>query len=274
DIGNPVYVEMMSAVERVVASSGYRLVISSSAAASSTVDLVHDLGRGYVDGMIVSPLRVTDELVAALTASPVPVVVLGRVPDGVGVDTVRADSVTGMRLVVDHLVEAGRRDLLFLNGPADTTPGLLRQQGFDDAVERHGDVRSRSTTAADFTIASGYRAALDALGGAGPRPDAVVAANDLIAIGVLHAADDLGLRVPHDLAVTGMDNTELAEVARPGVTSVDLGAHERGRVAADLLLARIADPGRAAHTVTVAPSLHVRGSSAAGAASAQERSAG
>jgi LacI family transcriptional regulator len=61
-----------------------------------------------------------------------------------------------------------------------------------------------------------------------------------------------------------MDNTELSRVARLGLTSVDLGAEERGRVAADLLLARIADPGRAAHTVTVAPSLVVRGSSRRG----------
>ena len=132
----------------------------------------------------------------------------------------------------------------------------------------HPGIGSRTVIADDFTIAAGHRAALEALGDSeGFQPDAVVAANDLIGIGVLHAADDLGLSVPDDLAVTGMDNTELSRVARLGLTSVDLGAHERGRVAADLLLARIAEPGRAAHTVTVAPSLVVRGSSRRGQAS-------
>jgi LacI family transcriptional regulator len=95
------------------------------------------------------------------------------------------------------------------------------------------------------------------------RPDAIVAANDLIGIGVIRAAEDFGLSVPGDIAVTGIDNTELAGVVRPGLTSVDLGADERGRAAAELLLQRITDPARPAHTIAVAPSLVVRGSSLA-----------
>ncbi|WP_435742572.1 LacI family DNA-binding transcriptional regulator [Microbacterium sp. PMB16] len=260
DIGNPVYVEMMSVIERVVSSSGYRLVLSSTGTSSSSVDVVRDLGRGYVDGMILSPLRVTDELLAALAASPVPVVVLGRLPDGAPLDNVRADSPTAMRLIVDHLVAEGRRDLAFVNGPADTTPGMYRRDGFAAAVAAHPDVATRSVDAADFTIAAGYAAALEALQH-DRRPDAIVAANDLIGIGALRAAEDLGLTVPDDISITGVDNTELAGVLRPGLTSVDLGAEERGRVAADLLLARISEPSRPAHTVTVAPTLVVRGSS-------------
>lgn len=260
DIGNPVYVEMMTAIERVVSSSGYRLVLSSTGTSSSSVDVVRDLGRGYVDGMILSPLRVTDELLAALKATPVPVVVLGRLPDGVGLDTVRADSHTAMRLVVEHLVAEGRQDIAFVNGPADTTPGAFRRDGFAAAVAAHPSVATRSVDADDFTIAAGYAAAREVLLH-DRRPDAIVAANDLIGIGALRAAEDLGLTVPDDISVTGIDNTELASVLRPGLTSVDLGAEERGRVAADLLLARISEPSRPAHTVAVAPSLVVRGSS-------------
>lgn len=264
DIGNPVYVEMMGAIERVVSASGYRLVLSSMGTSSSSVDIVHDLGRGYVDGMILSPLRVTDELLTALSAAPTPVVVLGRLPDSATLDTVRADSHTAMRLVVDHLVAEGRRDIAFVNGPADTTPGAFRRDGFAAAVTAHPLISTRSVDAQDFTISAGYTAARHVLDG-DRRPDAIVAANDLIGIGAIRAAEDLGLTVPHDIAITGVDNTELTGIVRPGLTSVDLGAEERGRVAADLLLARIAEPSRAAHTVTVAPSLVVRGSSFAGA---------
>lgn len=260
DIGNPVYVEMMAAIERVVSASGYRLVLSSTGTTSSSVDVVRDLGRGYVDGMILSPLRVTDELLAALEDTPVPVVVLGRLQDGARLDTVRADSITAMRLVVDHLIAEGRRDIGFLNGPTDTTPGAFRRDGFAAAAAAHPSVTTRSVDIEDFTIAAGYAAAHRVLR-EGRRPDAVVAANDLIAIGALRAAEDLGLTIPGDIAVTGIDNTELAGVVRPGLTSVDLGAEERGRVAAELLLARISEPKRAAHTVAVAPSLVVRGSS-------------
>lgn len=259
DIGNPVYVEMMTSIQQVIAASGYRLILSSTGSAASPVDVVRDLSRGYVDGLIISPLRVTDDLLAALDAAPVPVVVLGRVPEDAGFDTVRADSLTAMRQVVDHLVERSHRHLAFINGPVDTTPGAFRREGFTGALAAHPDVRAQSVAAADFTIAAGYDAAVPLLGRA-DRPHAIIAANDLIGIGVMRAAEDLGLSVPGDLVVTGIDNTELAAVVRPGLTSVDMGAAERGRVAAELLLARIADPDRAAHTVAVAPKLVVRGS--------------
>lgn len=259
DIGNPVYVEMMATIESVVSDAGYRLVVSKTGDAVGTVELVRELRRGHVDGMILSPLRVTDGLIAALEEAPVPTVVLGRLPDGAAVDTVRADSAAGMALVVDHLVELGRRRLAFLNGPADTTPGRLRRDGFAAAVAAHGDLETVETEARDFTIAAGAAAA-EALLRAEPRLDAIVAANDLIGIGVLHAAADAGLRVPDELAVTGVDDTELARVTRPELTSVALGSAERGRAAAELLLARIADPARERTSLTVEPRLLVRGS--------------
>jgi len=262
DIGNPVYVEMMTSIQEVIAASGYRLILSSAGSAASSVEVVRDLSRGYVDGLIISPLRVTDDLLAALDAAPLPVVVLGRVPEGAAFDTVQADSLTAMRQVVDHLVEQSLRDLAFINGPVDTTPGTYRREGFAGAIAAHPDVRARSVAAADFTIAAGYDAALPLLA-SDDRPRAIIAANDLIGIGVLRAAEDLGLSVPQDVAVTGIDDTELASVVRPGLTSVDMGAAERGRVAAELLLERIADPTRAVSTVAVAPRLVVRGSTGA-----------
>jgi LacI family transcriptional regulator len=184
------------------------------------------------------------------------------VPDGASFDTVQADSLTAMRQVVDHLVEQSLRDLAFINGPVDTTPGAFRRDGFAGAIAAHPDVHARSVAAADFTIADGYDAALPLLD-SDVLPRAISAENDLNGIGVLRAAEDLGLSVPQDLAVTGIDDTELAAVVRPGLTSVDMGAAERGRVAAELLLERIADPDRAFSTVAVAPRLVVRGSTGA-----------
>ncbi|HCS60622.1 MAG TPA: LacI family transcriptional regulator, partial [Microbacterium sp.] len=188
DIGNPVYVDMMTSIQRVIAESGYRLILSSTGNSSSSVDVVRDLSRGYVDGLIISPLRVTDALLAALDAAPVPVVVLGRVPDDAGFDTVRADSRTAMRQVVDHLVECSHTRIAFINGPEDTTPGSFRRDGLADALLAHPEVYARSVAAADFTIASGYEAAR-ALLEDDDRPQAIIAANDLIGVGVLRAAE-------------------------------------------------------------------------------------
>ncbi len=112
----------------------------------------------------------------------------------------------------------------------------------------------------EFTVAGGAKGARELLGRR-RRPDAIFAANDLMALGVLQAAREAGLDVPEDVAVVGMDDTELASTAWPPLTSVNLAAQERGRMAADLLLDRLADPERDPQRVTLEPQLVVRASS-------------
>lgn len=262
DIGNPVYVEMMKAIQSVVAGPGYRLMISSAGGVDENTELIRSLSKGYADGLILSPLRVTDALVAEIRSSHVPVVVIGRLPEGSGVDTVMTDSSLGVALAVQHLAEGGRRNLGFLNGPLGTTPGDARQRGFDTALVANPTLRQDAITAEDFTVAEGYKAACALLERNALDPlDAIVAANDLLAIGALHAAHDFGIDVPGDLAVTGMDDTDLARVFQPTLTSVNLGSSERGTRAAELLLARVENPGRRATTVVIPPTLSVRRSS-------------
>ncbi len=264
DIGNPVYVEMMTGVQEVVAASGFRLQVTATGGTrdvADVVDLLRSMRRGYADGLVLSPLRVTPALVAEIAATPIPVVVIGRLPDGAAVDTVMTDSARGVALAVEHLHAQGRRRIAFLNGPGDTTPGAARRRGFDDAVA-HLDVEATTHEAVDFTMAAGREAAHRILTGSPAAPDAVVAANDLLAIGALHAAHDLGLDVPGELAVTGVDDTSLTEIVHPSLTSVSLDSRRRGQLAAELLTRRIEDPTRAPQVLSVPPLLHVRGSSA------------
>ena len=260
DVGNHVYVEMMRAVEDAVRTEGYRVLISS---VGSTVDtevaLLRSLASGYVDGLIISPLRVDDELLAELAQLRVPAVVVGLLPTSGGFDNVRANSAAGVGLAVEHLLGTGRRRIGFVNGPADTTPGRVRGEAFTAACARAG-LEERRVVAADFTFAAGLVAARTLLAGPGEPLDAVVAANDLLAAGTYHAAAERGLRIPTDLAVVGMDDSALAAQLLPTLTSVDLGAAVRGRHAAELLLARLRDPDRPAQSVVVEPALVVRSS--------------
>lgn len=270
DIGNPVYVEMMTGVQEVVAEHGFRLQVASTGGAQDTLELLRSLRRGYADGLILSPLRVTPELLSELNSTPVPVVVIGRLPAEAQIDTVMTDSAHGVGLAVQHLYAEGRRTIAFLNGPADTTPGRARRRGFDAAIADLPDVAPSIHEAADFTMAAGREAARRLLAhtAATGLPDAIVAANDLLAIGVLHAAHDLGLDVPGRLAVTGVDDTSLAEIVHPSLTSVSLGSHRRGQLAAELLLARLADRARTPQVLSVSPELHIRSSSVPSTASA------
>ncbi|TCC46291.1 LacI family transcriptional regulator [Kribbella pittospori] len=366
DVGNPVYVTMMRAVEEVVSAAGYRLVVTTTGAdVVDEVALVRGMARGYADGLLISPIRVDEDLVKSIRECEVPVVVAGNVPAKAGVDTVRANSPKGMLLAVDHLVARGRRRIAFLNGPADTVPGTARAKGFADALRKHDLEPVAVAEATDFTFAAGRAAAPDLLAAAGlassqsqrrrgvasptPTPfrpeggtgaldgtvvaglestdaggpeggaaglgrtgvaglestdsrgpdgggatastsitsrpegggggvggvgsagsgdvrgrvsaapfDAVIAANDLLAVGLMHELAAAGLRVPGDVAVVGMDDSELAEQSFPPLTSVNLGSAERGRRAAELLLARIEDNDRRPRRIVVQPSLSVR----------------
>jgi len=111
----------------------------------------------------------------------------------------------------------------------------------------------------EFTYAAGFGAARRLL--ARTRPDALFCADDLIAVGAMRALADLQLRVPQDVAVVGMDDTELARMSTPALSSVSLGSAERARLAANLLLDRLKDPTLAPRHRTVAPYLVIRESS-------------
>ncbi|MFC0624036.1 LacI family DNA-binding transcriptional regulator [Kribbella deserti] len=257
DVGNPVYVTMMRAVESVVAAAGYRLVVTTTGPdVVDEVALVRGMARGYADGLVISPLRVDDDLIKSIRECEVPVVVAGSVPASAGVDTVRANSPKGMTLAVGHLKQAGRKRIAFVNGPADTVPGEARARGFAEAMKKFGLTPAGTVEAADFTFAAGRAA--------GPKllkhtwPDAIVCANDLLAVALMHVLAERGLKVPDDVAVIGMDDSELAEQSFPPLTSVNLGSAERGRRAAELLLARIEDATRAPRRIVVQPTLSVR----------------
>jgi LacI family transcriptional regulator len=260
DIGNPVYVTMMRAVEEVVSAAGYRLVVTATGPdVADEVALVRGMARGYADGLLISPLRVDEDLVKSIRECDVPVVVAGNVPAKAGVDVVRANSPKGMLLAVDHLVARGRTRIAFLNGPADTVPGAARAKGFADALNSHDLEPAALVQADDFTFAAGRAAGPELLTNK-PRTgfDAVVCANDLLAVGLMHELAATGLDVPDDVAVVGMDDSELAEQSFPPLTSVNLGSAERGRRAAELLLARIEDNDRTPRRIVVQPSLSVR----------------
>ncbi|KQR20702.1 LacI family transcriptional regulator [Agreia sp. Leaf335] len=259
DVGNPVYVAMMHEVSRVVTEAGYRLVLSSTGSdPAAQIDFLAGLNRGFADGLIMSPLRVTDELVAALQETRVPVVIIGSLPAGVEFDNVRADSAKGIGLAVKHLVKAGRERIAFINGPVDTVPGAARLAGYVRAMGKHDLplVADMQASADDFTYRAGLDAARELF--AQSTPDAVVCANDLLAVAAMKELSSRGIRVPDEVAVVGMDDTDIAELANPSITSVDLGSVKRARAAAKLLIRRLENPDAPVEQVVIKPSLTVR----------------
>ncbi|MFF4778193.1 LacI family DNA-binding transcriptional regulator [Microtetraspora fusca] len=261
DIGNPVYLAMVREIQPVLRAAGYRLLLhSTDADVADELDVLRGLGERYVDGLIMSPLRVTEGHLSALAAARAPVVVIGSMPEGADVDNVRADSRTGVRLALDHLYGLGRRRIAFVNGPADTVPGAARAAAYREALEALDLPYDEDLVeVGDFYRAEGAWAVQALLDRAGDV-DALMCANDLIALGALDVLRRAGRRVPEDVAVVGMDDTDLAAVAWPSLTSVSLGSARRGRAAAELLLDRLENGEREPRVVTVEPRLAVRAS--------------
>lgn len=262
DVGNPTYVAMMRGIESVTRESGYRLLVQSTASdVSAEVSLIESLGHRYVDGLIISPIRITHDLLRALARSTAPVVVVGNLPEGALVDNVKTDSAVGLRLAAEHLLAAGARRLALVNGPLDTTPGRRRTEGFQQTVAAAGLAPQDTTIeyAADFTYADGLAAARSLLSRF--RPDAVACGNDLLAFAVIRTLAELGLSVPGDVLVTGVDDTDLAEMHLPSLTSVSLESARRGGLAAAMMLGRLAAPELPPRLELVSPRLVVRESS-------------
>src|SRR5688500_7455989 len=208
DVGNPVYTTMIGSIQEVARARGWRLMLHSTGAdAEDELAMIRDLKHRFVDGLILASLDLTQAHADAFRRAAAPVVVLGRPSRGTAVDTVRAHSRKGASEAVRHLYAAKRRRIAFINGPEHTVSGSSRRLGYLDGLRSCSLVRDDALieVAADFMIEPGRRAAERLL--ARTRPDAILCANDLLAIGALAALRDAGLDVPGDVALVGMDNT-------------------------------------------------------------------
>ncbi|OLT30818.1 LacI family transcriptional regulator [Actinomadura sp. CNU-125] len=216
-----------------------------------------------VDGLIlIAPWM--DKSYLDRLGSRLPTVVVARHGGADRYDTVVDDDHEGARLVVKHLVDLGHRRIAFtsLSSGGLERPFVLshtaRCDGYVQAAQRHGLVPDITETS--YTEEGGYRAGLELLSRPAP-PTAVFAGADITALGVLRAAEELGLRVPEDVSVVGYDNIYIATIGRISLTTVDQSGHLTGSKSARLLLERI-DGRREPVRYIVAPRLIPRSTSA------------
>ena len=215
-----------------------------------------------VDGLIlVSPWLEADWI--AKIAETVPTVVIALHGPATTFDTVFHDHALGARLVVDHLVALGHRNIVHTSMPAgDLGDGYMlshtaRRNGFEQAVREHG--LEPDVIETWYSEEGGYQAATQAFARPHP-PTAIFAGADIAALGVLRAAEDQGLRVPDDLTVVGYDNIYASTINRISLTTVDQDAHLTGRASTRLLLERINGRTEPEERV-LTPRLVVRGTS-------------
>jgi LacI family transcriptional regulator len=191
-----------------------------------------------------------------------PLVVVDRDIPGVAVDSVLTDNARGGWLAVRHLVDLGHRRIGCIAGPSDLTPSAERVTGYRQALHE-GDIPVDETliVKGDFQYESGYRAARQLLVMDDP-PTAIFACNDLMAVGAIRAALELGRQVPASLSVVGFDDVRLASFTNPPLTTITQPKYEMGTLAVTMLLERMRDRDRPPRQRLLDTSLMIRQSTA------------
>ena len=199
DIANPVFAPILGGITEVLSAEGYAPIVADAGNASSQqISFVERLLSQRVDGLILATVSQDDELVGFCIQRGLPVILVNRSEARDRVSSVVSDDNMGMRLAVDYLVGLGHRRIAHVAGPLSTSTGTLRRDGFERAMSRHG-VSGMVREAADYTREAGAQAAAHLLN-VTHDITAVVAANDLLALGVLDALKERGLRCPEDIS--------------------------------------------------------------------------
>ena len=258
------FAAVVQGAEEVLREAGYDLLLYNLAGDESARHRVFEtsLLTKRADAVIVLSLKPSADELARLDRLGRPVTIVGA--DVPGWATVRIDDDVAAQCAVRHLVELGHREIAYVGGATegvlDFTAPAARLAGYRTALAEAGlPHRSDLEVDGEFSVSGGMRAGVQLVQRA-DRPTAIFAASDEMAMGVLRAAREHGLRVPEDLSVIGIDDHEMAEIF--DLTTVSQPVHEQGRVAAQQVLAALTATHWAPEQVVLPTTLVVRGTTA------------
>ena len=238
DITNPFWPEVARGVQDAIEAEGYAVVLlNNDWNAAREHKHLQMMRRNQFDGLIINPTGTVND---DLTALHIPVVVLGSegYPD---FDTVGSDTLQAGRLALDHLLALGHRRIAFIAGPPRRPKTRTQSDNYRHILGEHGlPFDPDLLVQAEFTQEGGF-GAMGRLIALPHPPTAVFAANDIIALGALRAAQQAGLRVPEQLSIIGVDDIYAAATTFPPLTTIAKPKYDIGATAARYLLERIAE---------------------------------
>ncbi len=261
DITNPFFPAVVRGVEDVAYKHSFRLVLcNTDNDPGKETYYLNELRSYRPAGWLVIPAA-DSEMTAQLrsaAASGTPVVCIDRQPPGWKGDVVLVANEDGAHCATQHLLRMGHRQLAVITGPLHLTNAVERLNGFKRALaEAKVQIEPEYIQEARFNRQSGYQAATRLLRML-PRPTAIFACNDLMAMGVLHAARELGLHCPEDISIVGFDDLDFAEFTAPALTSVHQPGYQLGTTAARLLVGRIDGSEEAVQKIALPSELKIR----------------
>jgi LacI family transcriptional regulator len=261
DIGNPFFTDLARGAEDRASKAGLSIILGNSderaERESSYLDLFEEQ---RMHGVLISPFGDITARLRRLRERGIPAVLVDRTSADASFSSVSVDDVAGGLLAVDHLIASGRRRIAFVGGPSEIRQVSDRLEGARSAVSAHPGVTLEVIETRALSVIEG-RAAGNAILARPPadRPDAVFAANDLIAMGVLQALNMQGaLHVPRDIALIGYDDIDFASAAVVPLSSIRQPSAMIGATAVEILLEEAADASLAPRRIVFQPELVVR----------------
>jgi DNA-binding LacI/PurR family transcriptional regulator len=242
DVTNPFFPGVVRGVEDVAYKRSYRVILcNTDNDPHKEASYLNELRSYRPAGLLVIPAaesHIAAQLRSLATSGP-PVVCIDRRPTGWDGDVVVVANEAGSYAATRHLLRMGHRNLAVITGPLHLTNAAERLRGFRRALdEARVSIAPEYVQEAFFDRPSGYQAALRLLRML-PRPTAIFACNDLMALGVLLAARELNVSCPDELSIVGFDNLDFTEFTAPALTTVHQSGYQLGATAARLLLERI-----------------------------------
>ncbi|HWM82601.1 MAG TPA: LacI family DNA-binding transcriptional regulator [Pseudolabrys sp.] len=262
DLGSLLFPQILVGIEQEFRQAGYLTVVADTGNdPQQHKRILSGLTERQVDGLIVATATLREPVAAAWPGERIPIVLLNRTDDTGLTPAVLHDDQSGIGMAVSHLINLGHRHIAHIAGPSWLSTGVARRRGFRLAIdERLPGTPQIIAEAAQYSREAGRTACLGVLA-AHPQITAIVAANDLLAIGCCDALTEHGLTCPGDVSVTGYNDIALADVVRPSLTTVQLNHREMGAEAARLLMTLMAGQERRSDIV-LRPTLVVRQSTA------------
>ncbi|EKO3564536.1 substrate-binding domain-containing protein [Vibrio metschnikovii] len=257
---NPFFGEVVKGVERSCYQQGYSLILCNTEGDNQRMKAsINTLLQKRVDGLILMCSTLEGERIEVFERYPdIPVVVMDWGPMLFASDKIQDNSLRGGYMATQYLIECGHQSIGCITGPLSRHQAQMRYEGYKRAMLEAGlTINPDWIIESDFECEGGAQA-LYRLKKKGPLPSAIFVSNDMMAMGVIHAASDLHIAIPDQLSIIGYDDIHIANFMTPSLTTIHQPKYRLGQAAIDTLLNKLKNQSREPQVVQLEPTLVVR----------------
>ncbi|EAS63604.1 substrate-binding domain-containing protein [Photobacterium angustum] len=254
---NPFFGEVVKGVERHCYHKGYSLILCNTEGDHQRMhESINTLLQKRVDGLILVCASLEGERFDIFEHyADIPVVVMDWGPMLFTSDKIQDNSLRGGYMAAKHLIDSGHSDIGCITGPLERNQAKMRYNGYLEAMDEAGFIVNQSwVVEADFECEGGYNAFIQ-LHEKGKLPSALVVANDMMAMGVINAANELGIQIPEQLSIIGYDDIHIAKFISPSLTTIHQPKYRLGQAAVEALLKRLDAPDTFPQVIELEPTL-------------------